>query len=96
MSKGDKPRPMNVSQDEFEKRWEKAFGKNDDEETKEMIEKYINVVSDKVKKMPTIVDNDGNVRMPPEDALGRESKSGVTLLNDNSLNVELEKMKMEG
>jgi hypothetical protein len=32
MGKGDKPRPLSVSYDEYSKRWEDIFGKNDPEE----------------------------------------------------------------
>ena len=32
MSKGDKLRPLSVSYDEYSKRWEDIFGKNDPEE----------------------------------------------------------------
>ena len=57
MSKGDKPRPLSVSFEEYEKRWDKAFGKKEKEE---------------------------------------KPKNIIELNPSRSLDLEIEKMKMEG
>lgn len=68
MSKGDKPRPMSVSYDEYGRKWDKIFG-------------------DKCTKS----------HVPNEETLksmeNTEKGIGLTLLNDNTLDAEIEKMK---
>jgi hypothetical protein len=93
MSKGDKPRPMNVTYNEYVDNWEKAFGEKekrifkieigdiDSEEVDELVKNIGKQIKGEVDEEIT------------EDALGRESKSNMTLLNDNTLDAQLEKVK---
>ena len=98
MSKGDKQRPTTITYDEYIDNWEKAFGKKEkrifkieiEDVDPEEIDEYLKDVVKQIKQ-----EEDKKFVKNVEDALGRESKSGVTLLNDNTLEAQLEKVKME-
>jgi len=87
MSKGSKPRPMTVSYREYVDKWEKVFGdktKKDrvDEVLKEVVERAAeSVYIPKGRDIKEIVKNIENNK--------------IHLLNDNTLEVEIAKMKME-
>ena len=110
--KGDKPRPCSTSQEEYARKWDKAFGKSgcayplcenysegsteyccngcscDDYDYRRIeLEKQFKKVMVKIEPVTPIMDNSESM----EGIMKR--KSNVTLLNDKSLDAQLEKMK---
>jgi len=92
MSKGDKPRPMNVTYDEYVDNWEKAFGKKDKYETVTVEIEGETPLMDNSDAMDKMIGDyieavsDKKEKMP-------QIKNDVELRNDNSLEVEIERMK---
>lgn len=105
MSKGDKVRPMTVTYNEYVDNWDKAFGKEvciicgGDEDIRDMTMDQVYRTGGMYnglacKKCRKVVDNK---HIPNEWTLKSMEKTekgeGLTLLNDNSLEYQLERMK---
>jgi len=84
MSKGDKQRPTMVTYGKYIDNWEKAFGKDN-------VDRVLREVAENASES-VYIPKGKDIKEIVKDI---EEKSSVTLLNDNTLEAQLEKIKME-
>jgi hypothetical protein len=85
MSKGSKPRPMTVSYKEYVNKWEKVFG---DKTKKDRVDEVLKEVAENAFESMIVPEN-----LSIEEISERIKKNNIELLNDRSLEYELERMK---
>ena len=88
--KGDKPRPYSTSQEEFARKWEMAFGTQiKDEIDKDNVDRVLREVAENASES-VYIPKGKNIKEIVKDI---EEKNEVHLLNDNTLEAEIAKMK---
>ena len=91
--KGDKPRPYSTSQEEYARKWDKAFGKKEkvEDEADKVLKRAAEMASESVYIPISIEEISERIK---EKNPCRDIKiDSVNLLNDNTLEAEIAKMK---